>query len=115
MALQRQAHLHNAPAQQNQADGPDDGEDEGTEVVDNSQRIALCPVSYTHLDVYKRQTILRLNELIQPSAEWGTLLRNLESMMEQFRNARKLVNSSYYYYETYHPIVEFYLKRLTAP
>lgn len=41
MALQRQAHLHNAPAQQDQADGPDDGKDEGTEVVDNSQRVAL--------------------------------------------------------------------------
>src|SRR5699024_11041478 len=41
MALQRQAHLNDAPAQQNQADGSDDGEDEGTEVVDNSQRIAL--------------------------------------------------------------------------
>lgn len=55
--------------------------------------------------------ILRLNEIVQPSAEWGRLLSNLESMMEQFRNARKLVNSSYYYYETYYPIVDFYSKR----
>ena len=41
MGLKRQPHLHNAPAQQDQADGPDDGKDEGTEVVDNSQRVAL--------------------------------------------------------------------------
>src|SRR5699024_8736224 len=41
MALQRQAHLNDAPAQQDQTDGTDDGEDEGTEVVDNGQRITV--------------------------------------------------------------------------
>ena len=79
--------------------------------INTLQQVGTQDQNAVWLRAHFSVTILRLNELIQPSAEWGTLLRNLESMMEQFRNARKLVNSSYYYYETYHPIVEFYLKR----
>ena len=40
MGLEGEAHLHNAPAQQDQADGTDQAEDELTEVIDHSQRIA---------------------------------------------------------------------------
>ena len=40
MALEGEAHLHHAPAQQNQADGADQGKDEGGEIVHYRQRIA---------------------------------------------------------------------------
>ena len=40
MALEGEAHLHHAPAQQNQADGTDQGKDEGGEIVHYRQRIA---------------------------------------------------------------------------
>lgn len=40
MALEGETHLHHAPAQQNQADGTDQGKDEGGEIVHYRQRIA---------------------------------------------------------------------------
>ena len=40
VGLEGEAHLHDAPAQQDQADGTDQAEDELTEVIDHSQRIA---------------------------------------------------------------------------
>ena len=40
MALEGEAHLHHAPAQQNQADGTDQGKYEGGEIVHYRQRIA---------------------------------------------------------------------------
>lgn len=40
MALEGEAHLHHAPAQQNQADGADQGKDESGEIVHYCQRIA---------------------------------------------------------------------------
>ena len=40
MALEGEAHLHHAPAQQNQADGTDQGKDESGEIVHYRQRIA---------------------------------------------------------------------------
>ena len=40
MALEGEAHLHHAPAQQNQADGADQGKDESGEIVHYRQRIA---------------------------------------------------------------------------
>jgi len=40
VGLQGQAHLNNAPAQQDQADGTDQAEDELTQVIHHSQRIA---------------------------------------------------------------------------
>ena len=75
------------------------------------QQVGAQDQSTVWLRAHFSVTILRLNELIQPSAEWGMLLSDLESMMEQFRNTRKLVNSDYFFYETYYPIVKFYSKR----
>ena len=40
MALEGETHLHHAPAQQNQADGADQGKDESGEIVHYRQRIA---------------------------------------------------------------------------
>ena len=40
MGLQGKAHLDNAPAQQNEAHGPDQAEDKGTQIVDHGQGIA---------------------------------------------------------------------------
>ena len=40
MALEGQADLYDTPAQKDQADGADQGKDEGGEVVDHTQRIA---------------------------------------------------------------------------
>ena len=39
MGLEREAHLDNAPAQENEANGPDKGEDERGEIAHNSQRV----------------------------------------------------------------------------
>lgn len=39
MRLQGEAHLNNAPAQQNEANGPDQTEDKGTQIVDHGQGI----------------------------------------------------------------------------
>ena len=75
------------------------------------QQVGAQDQSTVWLRAHFSVTILRLNELIQPSAEWGMLLSDLESMMEQFRNTRKLVNSDYFFYETYYQIVKFYSKR----
>ena len=40
MALEGETHLYHAPAQQNQADGTDQGKDESGEIVHYCQRIA---------------------------------------------------------------------------
>ena len=40
MRLQGKTHLNNAPAQQNEAHGPDQAEDKGAQVVDYRQRVA---------------------------------------------------------------------------
>ena len=40
MALERQAYLYHTPAQQDEADCPNQGKDEGGKVVDRSQRVA---------------------------------------------------------------------------
>ena len=40
VALEGETNLHHAPAQKDQADGADQGKDEGGEVVDHTQRIA---------------------------------------------------------------------------
>ena len=40
VALEREANLHNAPTQQDETDGTDQGKDEGGEVVHHPQRIA---------------------------------------------------------------------------
>ena len=40
MALEGQTDLHDAPAQQDQSNGPDQGKDKGREVVDYIQRIS---------------------------------------------------------------------------
>lgn len=40
MALEGKAHLHHTPAKQNQADGTDQGKDEGGEVIHHCQRVA---------------------------------------------------------------------------
>ncbi len=39
MGLQGKAHLDNTPAQQNEANGPDQTEDKGTQIVDHGQGI----------------------------------------------------------------------------
>lgn len=52
--------------------------------------------------------ILRMNELIQPSHDWESLLDNLIMKMEKFKEKRKIRNSDYYFYEAYYPIVRFY-------
>ena len=52
--------------------------------------------------------ILQLNELVQPCSEWGELLQELKQKMKQFKEMRKLINSDYFFYEAYYPIVAFY-------
>lgn len=52
--------------------------------------------------------ILQLNELTQPCPEWGILLRDLDQKMRQFKSTRQLINSDYYFYEAFYPIVKFY-------
>lgn len=52
--------------------------------------------------------ILRLNALVQPTHDWNILLDNLLSKMDTFREKRKIINSDYYFYEAYYPIVCFY-------
>ena len=52
--------------------------------------------------------ILRLNELVQPTHDWGILLDNLLLKMDEFNKKRKIRNSDYYFYEAYYPVVCFY-------
>lgn len=42
VGLDRHAHLHNAPAQNDDADGADAGKDEVGEIVYNGERVAAC-------------------------------------------------------------------------
>ena len=39
MRLKRESHLDDAPAQQDQADGPDQGKDKLREIIDHRQRV----------------------------------------------------------------------------
>lgn len=52
--------------------------------------------------------IFQLNELILPTQEWDLILKTLAQKMESFQEQRKLINSEYYFYEAYYPIVSFY-------
>lgn len=55
--------------------------------------------------------IFQLNELILPTQEWDTILNALAQKMEIFQEQRKLINSEYFFYEAYYPIVSFYTNR----
>lgn len=52
--------------------------------------------------------ILQLNEMDNASSEYEQLLTKLYGMMESFKAKREAVDSVYYYYEAFSPIVEFY-------
>lgn len=52
--------------------------------------------------------IFQLNEMESTSLQWGTLLLKLKIIMDTYSSERKLVNSDYYFYEAYYPIVAFY-------
>lgn len=52
--------------------------------------------------------IFQLNEMRSGSPKWDTLLLELKTMMETFALERKLINSDYYFYEAFYPIVKFY-------
>lgn len=51
--------------------------------------------------------ILILNTT-EKSNEWQDILNRLSNNMEQFKEARRIKNSDYYFYEAYYPIVSFY-------
>lgn len=74
------------------------------EMVDTEQR-DLNWIKY-HFSV----NIFQLNEMDSGSPQWSELLHELKEMMDTFASERKLVNSDYYFYEAFYPIVAFYCK-----
>ena len=53
--------------------------------------------------------IFRMNELSNCSAEWRSILKETETIMQKFVIVRSdIKNSDYYFYETYYPIIKFY-------
>lgn len=78
------------------------------EAVNTLRQIALEDRNTIWLRAHFSINILQLNELAQPCSAWGKLLQELKRKMDQFKESRKLINSDYYFYEAYYPIVAFY-------
>lgn len=77
-------------------------------LVGNNQRNILWLRSHFAINIFQ------LNELILPSQQWEAILESLSQKMETFREQRKLINSDYYFYEAYYPIVSFYANRFNC-
>ncbi len=59
----------------------------------------------SHFSVY----IFKMNTLEPKSYDWNKDLKNVKTLMENFKNIRtKEENSNYYFYEAFFPIIEFY-------
>lgn len=75
------------------------------ERVGESQRDILWLRSHFAVNIFQ------LNELVLPSQQWDEILDLLNEKMKRFLDLRKLINSDFYFFEAYYPIVSFYSSR----